>query len=227
MTYNPSDVLSAIDNSLLTVLIAGAISFVGYYFYYIQGIRMGFRDKTHGIPVFANMYFFAHDVAFVGHYDRWFNEVDHWLFKVFWVALALFAILEFTVHYQTIKFSKATVFPNLTGSKWLAAYIGLQLAIAAVFWFIFNLIEDYLFLIQFTIAVVVSVALMPLMLRHRQSSKGQSQSIAWALIVTPSVFFFGFLPQVSPYFLGSHYVLMGLATVGVGIWYMLGLRKMG
>ena len=225
MTYTYQEVLLAIDNSLVTILIAGGISFIGYYLYYIQGIRVGFRDKTHAIPVFGNMYFFAHDLVFVGHFDRWFNEVDHWLFKVFWVALLVFAILELIVHYQTIKFSRETLFPNLSGGTWLAAYIGLQLAVFAAFWFIFSLLDDHLFLIQFAITVVISVALMPIMLRNRQSTSGQSELIAWALIITPAVFFFAFLPQVSTYFYSGHFILMGLATVGVGIWYLLGLKK--
>ena len=64
MTYPAQEVLSNIQNNLTWVLLAGGISFIGYYLYYIVGIRMGFRHKTHSIPIIANMYFFAHDVVF-------------------------------------------------------------------------------------------------------------------------------------------------------------------
>lgn len=88
--YSVDEVLSNLARLLGLLLAAGGVAFVGYYLYYIEAIRLGFRDRTHGVPVFANMYNTAHDVLFVSYFRRWFFEVDHWLFKVFWVALLIF-----------------------------------------------------------------------------------------------------------------------------------------
>lgn len=219
MTYPVDEVLSNIQNSLGAVLLAGAVIFVGYYLYYGEAIRLGFRDKTHAVPVFANMYFFAHDMIFASLFQRWFGEIDHWLYRAFWFGLVAFTVLECVVHYQTLRFSQADLFPTLSRRQYFVAYAGMQAAIGVLFWFIYTQIADYLFLISFTSTVIVSVALMLPLLHARGNQKGQSRLLAASLIISPIGFFFLFLPAMSSYFTSLPYILMGITTVAVAVIY--------
>lgn len=220
MTYPVDEVLANIQNSIGAVLLSGAVIFVGYYLYYGEAIRLGFRDKTHAVPIFANMYFFAHDLVFASLFQRWFYEIDHWLYRAFWFGLVVFTVLEGVVHYQTLRYSQRDLFPTLTRRQYVFVYAGMQLAIGILFWFIYTQLDDYLFLISFTSTVIVSVAFMLPLLHARASQKGQSRLLAASLIISPIGFFFLFLPVMSRYFASLPYLVMGITTVAVAVIYM-------
>ena len=219
MTYSVDMVLANIQNSIWSVLLGGAVIFVGYYLYYGESIRLGFRDETHTVPVFANMYFFAHDVFFLALFQRWFFEIDHWLYRAFWFGLVIFTGLECVVHYQTLRYSQQDLFPRLNRRQYLIAYAGMQLAVGVLFWFIHTQIADYLFLISFASTIVVSVAFMLPQLCARASQKGQSRLLSASLIISPIGFFFLFLPAMSSYFASLPYILLGITTVIVAVIY--------
>lgn len=220
MTYSTNEVLANIQNSIGSILLGGVVIFVGYYLFYGEAIRLGFRDKTHAVPVFANMYFFAHDIIFIALFQRWFYEVDNWLYRVFWFGLVVFTALEVIVHYQTIQYSQQDLLPGLDRRQYLLAYSGMQLAIGILFWFIYTQIADYLFLISFASTVIVSVAFMLPLLHARSNQKGQSRLLAASLIISPVGFFFLFLPSMSGYFASSPYYIMGIVTVLIAVIYM-------
>lgn len=220
MTYSVDEVLSNIQHSLGSILLGGVVIFVGYYLCYGEAIRLGFRDRTHAIPVFANMYFFAHDMIFIALFRRWFYEIDSWLYRLFWIGLVVFTILEMIVHYQTLQYSQRDLFPHLNRQQFMAAYAGMQLAIGVLFWFIYTQISDYLYLISFASTVIISVALMLPLLQSRASQKGQSRLLAASLIVSPIGFFFLFLPAMSHYFASPPYYAVGFVTVVTAVIYM-------
>ncbi|MEM9778106.1 MAG: hypothetical protein AAF902_26250, partial [Chloroflexota bacterium] len=96
--YTIQEVIQNLDTRLALILLAGAIMFTGAYTYYISAILIGRREKTHAIPLFANMYFFAHDMGYIILFQRWFGgEVDHWFFKAMWFGLIAFNVLELIV----------------------------------------------------------------------------------------------------------------------------------
>jgi hypothetical protein len=220
MTYPLDQVLANIQNSILAVLLSGAVINLGYFLFYGEAIRLGFRDKTHAVPVFANMYFFGHDLIFVFLFQRWFYEIDCWLFRAFWFGIVVFTLLEVVVHYQTLRYSHRELFPRLTYRQYLFAYAGMQLAIGVLFWFIYTQIDDYLYLISFTSTIIVSVAFMLPLLHARGNQKGQSRLLAASLIVSTIGFFFLFLPVMSCYFASWPYRIMGVATLVVAVIYM-------
>lgn len=220
MTYPVDEVLANLQNSIGSVLLAGAIIFVGYYLYYGEAIRLGFRDHIHAVPVFANMYFFAHDIIYISLFHRWFYEIDHWLYRAFWFGLVVFTVMEVIVHYQTLQYSQKDLFPMLTRRQYLVVYVGMQLAIGVLFWFIYTQLADYLYLISFASTVIVSVAFMLPLLHARASHKGQSRLLAASLIISPIGFFFLFLPTMSRYFTSLPYFVMGATTVTVAVIYM-------
>lgn len=174
MTYSVEDVLSNLNHGLGAVLAGGAVIFVSYYLYLIEAVRLGFKHRTHAVPLFGNMFFFAHDVTFLLLYQRWFHGVDHWLFPAFWFGFLPFTALECVVHYQTLRYSRRELFPTLTSTQSVLAYGCLQLAIIVLFWFIRTQLDDPLYSISICSTVILSVALGMPFLHARRSRRGQS-----------------------------------------------------
>ncbi|MDP9868000.1 MULTISPECIES: hypothetical protein [Streptosporangium] len=217
--YQVPEVLTNIDAHPATVLLAGAIANTGAYLLYIEGIRLGFRHRTFAVPVFANMYFFAHDVLFVVLFDHWFNEVDHWLFKMFWAALLVFSVLECVVHYQTLKFGRRELFPGLDPRQYVVAYAAMQAAVIVLLWFVYTHLGDPLFLLTFSTTIIVAIVwYIPLLLRRR-SREGQSFLIAIALVLL-NAYFFMFLPLMSDAFAAPVYHAAGTVTTALSVIYL-------
>lgn len=198
--YTIPEVLTNLDTQLTAILIAGIVMFCGAFLYYGEAVRIGFKHKTHAIPLFANLYFFTHDMAYILLFRRWFFEVDHWFFKLMWVGLAAFNVLELIVLYQTIKFSRQELFPMLTQRQYVAVLGALQVSVAILFWWLYTNITDPLFLLHFAITVVVaSITGLPLYLRRR-NGQGQSTVLIVGIIIMALGFFFGYLPTMASHF---------------------------
>jgi hypothetical protein len=223
--YSIAEVLHNADTRTVAVLLSGLVTFVGAYILYIEGIRVGFRDRTHGIPVFANMYFFAHDLYFVAHYERWFVEIGHWMYKLFWVGLALYGVLELVVHYQTLKYSRKELFPSLNGWQSVLAYLGLQAGMGVVVWFVHSMLTDPLFLIHFTITLFIASAVLLPMLRSRSDGQGQSLLLAGGVLASSSSFVFLLLPLLSSAFATPQFRALGVVMVVMVGSYMWALAK--
>lgn len=224
--YTIEEVLKNIDVQLVAVLAAGFAVMGGAYTQYIEGIRIGFKHRTHAIPVFANMYFFAHDIVFVALYRYWFSEINHWLFKLFWVAILPFLVLECVVHYQTLKYSRQELFPGLTQGQYVLAYVAMQLGVGVLFWFIYSLLDDPLFLVNFALTEIVSnVWNLPRLLSLR-SRKGQSLVQATGLLVGSNIaFFFFMLPMLLPTFNRVPVLAVGTCLTGMNLLYMWMMSK--
>jgi hypothetical protein len=226
--YSTQEVLTTIDTHMVWVLLAGAAVMGGAYTQYIRAIQMGFRHRTHALPVFANMYFFAHDVMFAARYQHWFSEINHWMFKLFWFAIIPFVALECVVHYQTLKYSREELFPgrNLTQRQYVIAYLAMQLGVAAVFGYIYSLLDDPLFLLNFSLTEIVSNAFNLPMLLSRRSRKGQSLVLAGGLLLGSNIgFFFLLMPVLSPTFTRLPFLAVGVCVTGMNLFYMWLLRK--
>ena len=219
MTYSVTDVLHNLNHEIGFILFAGAFIFVGYYIVYLEAIRLGFRDKTHAMPVLANMYFFAHDLTFIFLFQRWFYEFDHWVYKAFWVGIIVFTVFEGIVHYQTLKYSQNELFPKLSKHQYWAVYLGLQMIVGLIFLIFYTNINDYLFLVSFSSTIVISVVFMFPMLYRRKSLQGQSKLFAVGLIISGTGFFFLFLPAMSREFWSLPFLLTGAVTIGLAMIY--------
>lgn len=223
--YSIDEVLHNADTRTVAVLLSGLVTFVGAYILYIEGIRVGFRDRTHAIPVFGNMYFFAHDLYFVAHYERWFVEIGHWMYKLFWVGLVLYGVLELVVHYQTLKYSRKELFPSLSGWQSVVAYLGLQAGVGVAFWFLHSLLDDPLFLSHFTITQVICSCMLLPMLKSRSNGKGQSMLLAGGVLASGSSFVFLLLPTLSSAFAVPQFKAVGVVMAAAVVSYMWGLSR--
>ena len=222
--YSPQEVLANIDKSLWTVIAIGTVTFGAAYLMYIEASRLGFRQKTHAMPVFVNMYNFAHDIAFVMLFKRWFFEVDHILFKLFWGALVFYGLMEAVVHYQTLRYSGERLFPGFKPWQRVSAYVLAQVGVGLLFWLVNSLMVDKLFLLHFTITVIIGNTFNIPMLLSRNSAKGQSLVFAASVLVMTVGFFF-FLPVVSSSFATPLFQMLGVGLTILGIVYLVWLAR--
>lgn len=223
--YAIEEVLRNADSRVLLVLLYGGIAFVSAYGIYIEGLRIGFRHRTHGIPVLANMYYFAHDIYFVSLYERWFVEIGHWMFKLFWVAMAVFALLEIAMHYQTIKYSLKSLFPSLERWQALVVYWAAQASIGVLFWFTSSVLADPLDLINLIFTLAVAAFMLPLRLHAWGDSRGQSKLLAGTILVSIVSFNFFLLPTLSDSFARFHYYTFTALQVALLLAYMWALDR--
>lgn len=226
--YTIEEVLAQADNQTGAVLAAGFVIFAGTYLLYIEAVRLGFKHRTHAIPLLANMYFLAHDLFFIALFQRWFGEIGHWFYKAFWFGILVFLPLELLVHYQTLKYSRQELFPSLSQRQYVAVYALMQVGVGAVFWWSFRLLDamDPLFLVHFAITdVLVTLGLFPL-LQSRRSRKGQSQLLATGVLVGSNIgFFFLFLPTLSGAFTAPAWRVLGGGLCLLTLTYMWALSR--
>ncbi|NIB38848.1 hypothetical protein HBA55_04580 [Pseudomaricurvus alkylphenolicus] len=216
LSYDATATLAATDANLWPVVFWCAISFLGAYMQYFGAIKNGFRDKTHAIPVGCNLWFFAHDTTFVMNFSHWFYTVDHWLMKAFWVMLVLFALLEATVIYQVLRYSRHKVFPGLTLPQAVGVYLLCQIAAYIAFWWFHQIIEDPLYLLSFTTTVILTPVLtIPLMLQ-RNSQQGFSPFMLWGYVFL-AVGFYPWMYLVDPYFTSPLFVSLGVANIAIAL----------
>ena len=225
--YTSNEILQTIDARMAMVLLAGAAVIIGAYTQYITAVRVGFKHRTHAIPVFANMYFFAHDVMFTALHDYWFAEINHWMFKLFWVAIIPFVLLECVVHYQTLKYSREELCPGLTQGQYVLAYVAMQLGVGVLFAFVYHLLPDPLFLLNFAFTEIISnVCNLPLLF-SRGSRKGQSLVLAGGLLLGSNVgFFFLLMPTLSPSFARWPFLAVGACLTTINLIYMWRLSRL-
>lgn len=180
--YDADQVLRHIDQNTAAVLAAAAIACVGGTIQYVEGVRRGFADRSHAIPLGTNLYIFAHDVTYIAMYKRWFGAQGHWFNQLFWVFILPFALLELVVFSQLFRFSRREIFPGLSSAQALVALAACQAGAFFLFWFLRSLGPDPLYIVSFTTTIVVSNLFYIPMTVRRGSRRGQSVLLSVGLI---------------------------------------------
>ena len=223
LSYDPATVAANTSNHLFWVLCACVVSFIGAYMQYFGAIQMGFKHKTHSIPLIGNLWFFAHDTTYVANFHHWFHEVDYWLVRAFWFALAVFAVCECVVTYQILRYSRQSLFPELSRSGALGCYLGLQLFAYGLFWWYLSMIRDPYYLLSFSTTVVLAPLLNIPMMRARRSRKGFSLSMLVGFVLLSGGFWV-WMFLVDGYFRQPFFLLIAAGNLGVCVagilWYV-------
>lgn len=224
--YDVQAVYSNMASHTAELQFFGALLMISGYLQVGEAIRLGFAHRSHAIPLFAVLYFFAHDVTYVLMYHHWFHDIDHPLFQTnYWFILA-FIPLEIVLLYQIIRYSRAELFPGASLRQAILILIALQAATFVAFWWLRAQWHDPLFLVSFVSTQIVSHAFnIPLLLR-RQSRKGQSMLFAWNILLGAGIvtFFFAFPLYGTPFQSIEFYLLGGVITL-LGLAYIYLLRR--
>jgi hypothetical protein len=216
LSYDPAAVMASTAHDIVWITAACILSFIGAYMQYFGAIQMGFRDKTHSIPLACNLWFFAHDTTFVVNYHHWFTQVDFWMVRGFWFALAVFALCETTVSVQILRYSRGELFPGMSLIHALLCYAGLQLFAYGLFWWFLSMIRDPYYLLSFSTTVILAPMFNIAMLRARGSRRGFSLFMLIGFVLL-TVGFWLWMFLIDPYFREPFFWLIALGNIGISI----------
>lgn len=168
--YEQQAILDALDTHTVPIMLGFGLAMV------LQNVAMGVavwmthREHWISIPLPCTYLWFAHDLGVVVRFDTWFNDVDHWFFKLFWVGLLSALLLELVFLAQAMRVGRKEYLPGGTQAQWNA----LLLAGAGLFvlcWEYQKTIWDDPLsqALASTTMYVIPLAVVPLVLRRRSA----------------------------------------------------------
>jgi hypothetical protein len=216
VAYETSAVLDAVDQHTLQILGLCALALVGNYIFWIENLRLGFRNQTYSMPVGCLLFFLPHDATFVAMYSHWFHDIDHWFPKLWWFGLCVTVGMELTFLFMLLKYGRKELAPTAS-QKMFSAIILLGLILCTVAWLVVkSTMNDELFLIIFGVTIFWCAPFNLGLMMRRQSSVGQSQ-LAWFGYLLMPLFYWPATLMLSPGFHSPLWLALGIATVVGGI----------
>lgn len=224
--YNMNEVLANIQTNGTALAIFGSVAVGLAYVQCAYGAWVGYKDKSHAVPMIAVMLFFAHDSFYVFNYIFDLNPSnDPYFAGNFW-SMVLFVIIEIIISWQIITYSRKEVG---LGDTWLQAFCSFMAIQTGIYIFVLwlkSMIGDPLYLEMFAMSVVVANMFNIPMLMRRGNRKGQRMIIAWALLIqTGPVCFFLVHPNYGAYFFQPIWILAGIANTILAASYVFMLYR--
>lgn len=224
--YIMDEVLANIKSNGRDLALYGSIANGLAYVQCAYGAWVGFKDKSHAVPMMAVMLFFAHDSFYVFNYLLGLNASnDPYFAGNFW-AMVIFVCLEIILGWQIITYSRHEVG---LGDTWWQAFFSFMAIQTGAYIFVLwlkSMIGDPLYLEMFAISVVVANMFNIPMLMRRKNRKGQRMVIAWALLIqTGPVCFFLVHPNYGAYFFQPIWVVAGIANTLLAAAYVFMLYR--
>src|SRR5690242_2203727 len=90
LSYDPATVIANTAKNQQWITVASLIGFVGGFLQIIGLIWMGFKHKTHGMPLICTTWFLAHDSTYLLNYHHWFYETGFPLLANAWYTMAFY-----------------------------------------------------------------------------------------------------------------------------------------
>lgn len=173
-TYDPYEVLQAVDDhtAIIAVGMAIAMGLTGLYFF--EAVRIGVRQKTFACPLVATLWFLPHDFSFVLHWNDWFQVYDHWLPQVWCIGLVGTVGLEIFLLGQVIRYGRDELMPAFSQRAFAAVIVAATVGVAAVWFFVRTALDDDLFYISFFLTIVWPVLFTTPQILRRGSRRGTS-----------------------------------------------------
>lgn len=216
-------VLQHMEKHSIQLTICGAVTLVGGLIQFYEILRLGFKHKTHAVPLVVNLFWLANDVMYVALFSRWFHDVDNATFRNAWFVWLPYMFLEMTIAWQIVTYSRDEVFGGVSKARAWALYAFFQAGVFAFYLWLVDLLNDYFLQVMGVITVIGSNMGIALLLRRR-SRKGQSMFLATTLLVNQGfISFFLFFPAWSPLFTTPTYYAVATAAVLLGwiYWFLL------
>ncbi len=219
-------VTDQIDANMTVIAITGGLALVLAFVQWGEAIRLGFRHRTHAIPMPVLLFFFANDLTYILNYSRWFHEINHPFFTMGWYLILPYLALELIVVGQAVHFSHKEIFPSLTKGQACVAVTAMMVAMFVFFQWMNHAMDDYL-LQKGCMMTLIASNLNILLLNRRRSRHGQSMLFAVVLLFTAGALqFFLYFPLIDKASFGTpeFYALGGVTTL-LGVIYVIALKR--
>ncbi len=187
--YDPNQVLAALDQNAAKVIALCSVAMICNYTWFFAAVARGFKDQVIPVPVFCTLFWLVGDGSMVARYNLWFNVIDHWYVKLFWVALVFTVLTELVFLYMTLRFGRKELAPSLTQRQFtLVVFTGLAMMLIACA-LIKQLVDDVLYIDYFHVANFVGPVFAAAQVLRRGTRAGTSPLIWGAYTVMVSCWF--------------------------------------
>src|ERR1700740_883488 len=86
-TYDPHTTLDAISRNTVAVVVIGGLSIVAMFVFFIEGARLGHRDRVYPMALWMTALWWPHDGSYLLRFTDWFGgDHSHWFMQLFWFA---------------------------------------------------------------------------------------------------------------------------------------------
>ena len=213
MVYEAQEVIGNINDNLAWFLSFGVVGMLCNWWLLAESVRLGFRDKTYSIALFATYFWTAHDLAFMLLWHTWFVELDFFVWKLFWFNISMSLVFEVVFYYQMIKFGLNELFPGFSKRSALVVLFAGQVIAFVVFWYVKMVMGgDIMFLSMMVLTMFACpVFAIPIAMR-RGSRRGQSIRLNVIYIIMVC----GIWPAwyiTHPLFQSPQFIGLGLVTI--------------
>jgi hypothetical protein len=168
--YDPQLILDAIDHHTVPILLGFGFAMVLQTIGMVTAVVMTYRQGWISIPLPCTYLWFAHDLGVVVRFGTWFNKIDHWFFKLFWIGLLSALLLECVFLAQAIRVGRKEYLPRGTQAQWTALLLAGQALFILCWEYQKTIWDDPLYqALASTTLYVIPLAVVPLVLRRRSA----------------------------------------------------------
>ena len=223
--YDAERTLAAIDQHQTAImLLCGAAMFANIA-WFVAAWRAGERDRRYSTPLLATLVFLPHDLSYVARYDNWFNDVDHWFSKLFWVAIIPVVVFEVLFLLQVLRFGHEELLPGIPRRAFQALILAATAA-AFVGWELTKrTLDDPLYLVSFTVLTFLSPILAAGLATRRHGSAGQRPAMWWWYSVMAACWGVSSWTWFGPQLRAWPLAVVHVANVVMGVGLALGLSR--
>jgi hypothetical protein len=197
-TYDPQPTLDAISRNAVAVVVIGGLSIVAMFVFFIEGARMGQRDRVYPMALWMTALWWPHDGSYLLHFSDWFGgEHSHRFMQLFWFAIIVTFIAESVYAWQTIQYGRDELSPGRS-QRWHTVRIVGAMVAGVISWaLVKGALKDDLYLLSFMATLLWGAPSASAMLGRRPDGRGQSllewigYSVMAVLYSIVSIFFFG------------------------------------
>lgn len=168
--YDPQQILTALDDHPLPILLGFGLAMVLQNIAMITAVVMTHREGWISIPLPCTLLWFAHDLGVVVRFDDWFNVYDHWFLKLFWLGLLVALVIELVFLSQAMRVGRQEHLPNGTQLQWNLLLVAATAMVVLCWEYQKTVWDDPLSqALASTTMYVIPLFVVPLVLRRRSA----------------------------------------------------------
>jgi hypothetical protein len=197
-TYDPQTTLDAISHNAVAVVVIGGLSIIAMFVFFIEGARMGQRDRVYPMALWMTALWWPHDGSYLLHFRDWFGGAhSHWFMQLFWFAIVVTFLAESVYAWQTIQYGRDELSPGHSQRAHAIRIVGVMAAGVISWALVKGALDDDLYLLSFMATLLWGGPSASAMLGRRPDGRGQSllEWIAYSAMAVlysiVSIFFFG------------------------------------
>ncbi len=210
--YDVSRVFANIDANVPRLLVLGAFSLICNFTYFGIAVYQGFKHKIFTMPLVCTLVFIPHDLHYLLMFDKWFFVYDHWFMQLFFAGLVVTNILEIIFFYQTLKYGREEILPQVSQPAYVAIIFAALAGVTIIWVGVKSVLADELWFFSFGWTVWFCLPLVIPMMARRGSSLGQTE-IAWYAYIGMTICWWLAVWPLDPFFRSPAWIGLGVVTV--------------